>query len=150
VAELTPVIQVDAFPGKQFKGKVTFISPFGITQSTSLQYYGTMQTTVPSYKMEIALDPAETAYLTGGMSATARILVDSRSGVLMVPATAVSGKGGNYTVSVLRNEKTALVEQRPVSIGLQSNNMTEIISGLAEGEAVVLEKAAAPAKALRK
>jgi hypothetical protein len=28
--------------------------------------------------------------------------------------------------------------------------MTEIISGLAEGEAVVLEKAAAPAKALRK
>ena len=147
---LAPVIQVDAFPGKQFKGKVTFISPFGITQSSGLQYYGTMQTTVPSYKMEIALDPTETAYLTAGMSATARILVDSSSGVLLVPTAAVSGKDGNYTVRVLKDEKTGLVEQRPVSIGLRSNNSTEIISGLSEGETVVLENAAVPAKALRR
>ncbi len=40
--ELTPVILVDAFPGKQFKGKVTFISPFGPTQASSIQYYGTI------------------------------------------------------------------------------------------------------------
>ena len=150
LAELTPVILVDAFPGRQFKGKVTFISPFGPTQSNSIQYYGTAQTTLPTYKIEIALDPAETAYLTGGLTASAKILVDSRSGVLMVPTAAVSGKGGNYTVRVLKDEKTGLVEQRPVSIGLQSSNVTEIISGLAEGEMVVLENAAMPANALHR
>jgi len=148
--ELKPVILVDAFPGRQFNGRVTFISPFGPTQSNSIQYYGTMQTTLPTYKIEIALDPAETAYLSGGMSASAQIVVDSRSGVLTVPGAAVSGKSGNYTVLVLKDEKTGLTEQRPVTVGLQDRTTAEIISGLAEGETVVLEKAATQANALHK
>jgi macrolide-specific efflux system membrane fusion protein len=148
--ELKPVILVDAFPGRQFNGRVTFISPFGPTQSNSIQYYGTMQTTLPTYKIEIALDPAETAYLSGGMSASAQIVVDSRSGVLTVPGAAVSGKSGNYTVLVLKDEKTGLTEQRLVTVGLQDRTTAEIISGLAEGETVVLEKAATQANALHK
>jgi multidrug efflux pump subunit AcrA (membrane-fusion protein) len=148
--EMKPLIMVDAFPGRTFRGSVTFISPFGPAQSNSIQYYGTLQTTLPSYKIEIALDPAETAYLTGGLTATAGILVDARSGVLTVPNTALSGKEGSYTVRVLMDEKTGMVEQRPVKIGLQNKTVTEIISGLAEGEMVVLEKAAVPANALRK
>ena len=148
--EMKPVILVDAFPGHQFNGRVTFISPFGPTQSNSIQYYGTVQTTLPTYKIEIALDPAETAYLTGGLTASAEIMVDARSGVLIVPTTAVSGKEGSYTVRMLVDEKTGLVEQRPVKIGLQNKTVAEIISGLAEGETVVLEKASVPANALRK
>jgi len=148
--ELKPVILMDAFPGRQFKGRVTFISPLGATQASGIQYYGTVQTTLPTYEIEIALDPVETAYLTGGMTAAAEILVDNRSGVLIVPNGAVSGQSGNYTVRVLRDEKTGLTEQRSVEIGLQSNTYTEIVTGLAEGEAVVLEKAAVPANALRK
>jgi RND family efflux transporter MFP subunit len=147
---LTATILVDAFPGREFKGKVTFISPFGPTQASGIQYYGTIQPTLSTYKVEIALDPAETAYLTGGLTATAKILVDSRSSVLTVPTTAVNGKGGDYTVRVLKDEKTGLVEQRPVSIGLQSSNATEITSGLAEGDTIVLESAAVPARALHK
>ena len=147
---LKPVILVDAFPGRQFSGRVTFISPFGPTQASGIQYYGTVQTTLPTYKIEIALDPAETAYLTGGLTATAEILVDSRSGVLIVPNNALSGTNGNYTVRVLTDEKTGLTELRPVKIGLQSKTSTEITLGLDEGEMVVLEKAAVPANALRK
>ncbi|MEI6186716.1 MAG: hypothetical protein WCP43_05880, partial [Dehalococcoidia bacterium] len=148
--ELKPVILVDAFPGRQFKGRVTFISPFGPTQSNSIQYYGSLQTTLPTYEIEIALDPAETAYLTGGLTATAEILVDARNGVLTVPNTAVNGKEGNYTVRVLKDEKTGLVEVRTVSTGLQNKTVTEIISGLSEGETVVLENAPVPARALHK
>jgi len=148
--ELKPVILVDAFPGRQFNGRVTFISPFGPAQSNSIQYYGTAQTTLPTYKIEIALDPAETAYLTGGMTAEAEIAVEARIGVLTVPNSAISGKNGNYTVRVLKDEETHLTEQRPVKIGLQNKTCTEITSGLDEGEMVVLEKAAVPANALRK
>jgi len=148
--ELQPVILVDAFPGRQFKGRVTFISPFGPTQAGGIQYYGTVQTTLPTYKIEIALDPTEVAYLTGGLTATAEILVDTRSGVLTVPNSAIHGKFGNNTVQVLIDEKTGLKEDRPVKIGLQSRTLSEITSGLVEGETVVLEKAAVPANALRK
>jgi multidrug efflux pump subunit AcrA (membrane-fusion protein) len=147
---LKPVILVDAFPGRQFTGRVTFISSFGPTQASGIQYYGTVQTTLPTYRIEVTLDPAETAYMTGGMTATAQILVDSRSGVLIVPNNALSGTNGNYTVRVLTDEKTGLTELRPVKIGLQSRTFTEITSGLVEGEMVVLEKAAVPANALRK
>jgi len=148
--ELKPVILIDAFPGSRFKGRVTFVSPFGISQASGIQYYGTVQTTLPTYEIEIALDPAETTYLTGGMTATAEIMVDTRSGVLVVPNNALNGKNGNYTVRVLTDAKTGLTEERPVKIGLQSKTLTEITSGLAEGETVLLEKIAVPANALRK
>ncbi len=101
-----------------------------------------LQPTVSTYKVEIALDPQETAYLTGGLTATAEILVDTRKGVLIVPNGAIGGGNGNYTVRVLKDEKTGVIEQRPVTIGLQNRTYTEIVSGLSEGEKVVLEKAA--------
>lgn len=148
--EMKPVISVDAFPGREFKGRVTFISSFGASQAAGIQYYGTVQSTLPTYEIEIALDPAETAYLTGGMTATAEITVDSRSGVLIVPNNAVSEQSGIYTVRVLKDEEKGLIEERPVEIGLQSKNYTEITSGLVEGEMVVLDKAVVPANALRK
>jgi multidrug efflux pump subunit AcrA (membrane-fusion protein) len=149
-ADLKPVLLVDAFPGQRFSGRVTFISPFGPSQSNSIQYYGTAQGTLPTYKIEIALAPAEAAFLAGGQTAVAEILVDTRSGVLLAPNAAITGKNGNYTVRVLKDQQTGLTEQRPVVIGLQNRSFSEIKSGLAEGEMVVLEKAAAPAKALRK
>ena len=41
-------VLVDAFPGKVFNGEVKFISP-----------YGTLQTGIATYKVEIALDPKD-------------------------------------------------------------------------------------------
>ena len=148
--EMRPVISVDAFPGRQFEGRVTFVSPFGEMQAAGIQYYGTIQTTLPTYEIEIALDAADTMYLTGGMSANAEIMVDSHSGVLIVPNSALREQSGIYTVRVLKDEKTGLTEQRAVKIGLQGKTFTEIVSGLVEGETVVLVEAAVPSNALRK
>ena len=149
--DLAATILVDAFPGQEFKGKVTFISPFGPTQASGgIQYYGTIQPTLSTYKVEIALDPQEAMYLTGGLTATATILADNRSGVLIIPNNAISGKAGDYRVRVLKDEKSNLVEQRTVKIGLQSRTQTEVVSGLNEGEKVLLEKNTGPARLLRK
>ena len=148
--DITANILVDAFPGKEFKGKVTFISPFGPTQASGIQYYGTIQPTLSTYKVEIALDPQEAMYLTGGLTATAAILVDNRSNVLIIPNNAISGKDGDYRVRVLKDERSNLVEQRTVKIGLQNRSQAEVVSGLSEGEKVLLEKSISPVRPLRK
>jgi RND family efflux transporter MFP subunit len=132
------LVYVDAVPGKTFEGQVAFISPFG-----------TLGTGLASYKVEISLDPADAAYLAGGMTATAEILVDKHTDVLLVPNAAVSSQGNDYYVLVWKDEKTNMVEQRPVKIGLQGKTQTEIISGLSEGEKVLLQQSYTPPKSLQ-
>jgi RND family efflux transporter MFP subunit len=132
------LVYVDAVPGKAFEGQVAFISPFG-----------TLNTGLASYKVEISLDPSDAAYLAGGMSATAEISIDKHTNVLLVPNTAVSGQNGDYHVMVWKDEKSSIVEQRPVKIGLQGKTQTEIVSGLSEGEKVLLQKSYEPPKSLQ-
>ncbi|MGA2366946.1 MAG: efflux RND transporter periplasmic adaptor subunit, partial [Dehalococcoidia bacterium] len=119
------LVYVDAIPGKAFEGQVAFISPFG-----------TLDTKMASYKVEISLNPGDAAYLAGGMTATAEISIDKHTNVLLVPNAAISGQSGDYYVLVWKDEKTSIAEQRPVKIGLQGKTQTEITSGLSEGEKV--------------
>jgi len=139
---------VDAAPGKQFDGTVKFISNYGQLQANSFQYYGTVQTTIPTYKVEIEMDREQAAGLYGGLNASAEILVDNRSGVVIVPNSAVSGKNNEYTVRVLKDDKTNIIEQRKVMIGVQTRSQTEIVSGLKEGEIVLVDSIATPARPL--
>lgn len=141
-------VYIDAAPGRQFEGTVKFISNYGPLQAGGIQYYGTIQPTAPTYKVEIELDRAQTAGLYGGLTAQAEILVDDRADVLLVPNGALSGKSGEYYVRVLKDQKTNTIEQRLVKIGVQSRTQTEIVSGLKEGELVLLDKVATPARPL--
>jgi RND family efflux transporter MFP subunit len=130
-------VLIDAFPGKVFNGEVQFISP-----------YGTLQTGIATYKVEIALDPKDAPYLTGGLTATAEILVDKRQNVLLIPNSALHLQGTESWVYVIKEDKTGQIEQRQVEVGLQSRTQAEILSGLNEGEKVLLEKSNMPARAL--
>jgi RND family efflux transporter MFP subunit len=121
------VVRVDALPGKEFHGEVKFISSFG-----------TLQTGVASYKVEIALEPPEALCLTSGMSATAELSIASKKDVLLVPNSAVNGEHNEYWVWVMKDEADGVIEQRRVEIGLQSRTHTEIVSGLSQGERVLL------------
>ena len=56
------------------------------------------------------------------------------SDVILIPTAAVKGSGGSATVQVSANGTT---EMRTVTAGQQSGGMTEIVSGLNEGENVV-------------
>jgi RND family efflux transporter MFP subunit len=143
-------VTVDALPGKVLKGTVSFISPYGSTEARGIQYYGTLQSTLATYRLEITLDPEDAAYLAGGQTAEADLQVDKHTNVLSVPNSAVMGKTGSYYVRVLVDEKNNLIEQRPVQIGLQNESNTEIVSGLSEGEKVILQKSSAPARSVKK
>jgi len=130
-------VLIDAFPGKTFDGQVQFISP-----------YGTLQTGTGTYKVEIVLGPEAAPYLTGGLTATAEILVDKRTDVLLIPNSALHIQGTESWVFLTKGDKEGLVEQRQVQVGLQSRTQAEILSGLNEGEKVLLETGNMPTRSL--
>ena len=74
-----------------------------------------------------------------GMTAEVRILLDRASDVLTIPATVLGARaeGGGRIVTVY-DPATGLTEDRVVTVGLDTNVTAEIVSGLEEGERVVI------------
>jgi len=122
-------IILDALPGKEVKGKVTFISQAG-----------TVQAGVVSYKATITLEHPDEE-LRDGMSATAEIIIDRRDNVLLIPNRAIQGSWENPLVEVIIGEQT---EQRQVTLGMSDGIKTEVLSGLEGGERVIFPKSQLP------
>jgi HlyD family secretion protein len=121
------IITVDALPNEEMKGKVTFISPFG-TQTAG----------VVEFPVKISLEPTK-AELKGGLTATADIIVEKHENVLLVPNRSIKGSPGSYYVEVVIDEEKVTTEKRPVTLGAQSDQFSEVISGLNEGEKIIVE-----------
>ena len=69
------------------------------------------------------------------MSVTATIVTNTAKDVLMVPNSAVKSRGNKNFVQVIGSDgKTASQE---VQTGASNDTMTQIVSGLTEGEKVV-------------
>ncbi len=75
--------------------------------------------------------------LEDGDRGTIVLTLDSRTDVLMVPESAISSANGQSIV-YYQNEE-GLKAYKPVETGLVANKMIEIISGLTEGESVIVE-----------
>jgi len=71
-----------------------------------------------------------------GLYAEADLQLDRKDNIPSVPIQALSHRGGGTTVFVVGPDETLV--QRPVQIGLQTSSDAEIVSGLAEGEKVVV------------
>ena len=69
------------------------------------------------------------------MTADVTITIDSATNVLTVPAAALRGSTGNYSVLVLGADGTPTAQ--PVEVGLITNTTAEIKSGLTDGQQVV-------------
>jgi membrane fusion protein, macrolide-specific efflux system len=107
-------------------GTVTAIAPVAEDSSSS--------SGVVSYAVTVALN-APPATLRPGMTADVTITTASAGGVLAVPAAAIRGQSGAYTVLVLTAAGTA--ESRPVTVGLMTSSLVEIKSGLNAGDVVI-------------
>jgi HlyD family secretion protein len=119
----TAQITLDALPDATLQGSVTQIAPAGVlTQG------------VVNYPVTIELTPLLDGVKTG-MSASPNIIVDQRDNVLMVPNRAVRTQGRQKFVTVMFEGQEMQV---PVQTGLSNDTMTEIVSGLKEGDEVVL------------
>jgi multidrug efflux pump subunit AcrA (membrane-fusion protein) len=79
------------------------------------------------------------AALKEGLTATGTIIIEQRSNVLTVPSRAVRILRGQATVQVVTGNTT---EERPVQVGFTDGQLTEIVSGLEEGQQVVIPQTA--------
>jgi multidrug efflux pump subunit AcrA (membrane-fusion protein) len=128
---------VDAFPDKEFNGKVTAIYPKALIQQN-----------VVTYDVVIAIENRE-GLLRPDMTTNTTITVAKREKVLAIPNQAVRREDGDRVVFV--QEEDRLV-RRSVKTGWKDKNFTEVLTGLKEGERVVvgeLENGKAAAKGAR-
>jgi len=126
--ELPTIITVDALPRKSFIGKVARIAPLPDAQSMW------MNPDLKVYNTEIYLDGND-GDLRTGMSCKAEIIIEQYDDAIYVPIQAVLRIKGETTVFVLTGGD---YEPRKVVIGLDNNRMVRIVSGLDEGEVVLL------------
>jgi len=108
--------------GKGIQGKV---SRFAREVDMSTR---TMETEVDVPNPELILMP--------GMYAAAVLNLDRRDNVLSLPVQAVSGSGKNATVFLVNGEKR--IEERRVSLGIDTPTKMEVVSGLKENDLVIL------------
>ena len=118
-------ITFDALPDLALTGKVSEVDPVG-----------TVSQGVVSYSVQVALDTPN-ADVKPGMSDTVSIITSVKPDVLLVPNSAVTTKQEVSYVSVLGSD--GKLTQQEVTVGLSNESMTEIVSGLNEGDAVVTQ-----------
>ncbi|WP_433368377.1 efflux RND transporter periplasmic adaptor subunit [Streptosporangium sp. CA-115845] len=115
-------IGFDALNGVTAAGKVTQIQPIATTSNNVVQYPVTISfTEVPD---EVRL----------GQTATVGVVVESVRNVLALSSTVISTTGSRSTVTVLRDGRQVPVQ---VEVGVKGDTLTEIRSGLNEGDQVV-------------
>jgi len=135
----TAILTFDALPDSTISGKVIEIDPVGVESQG-----------VVSYTVKLSLDTTDNR-LKPGMTVDAEIIVDSKQDVLLVPNSALKSQNDSYYVELvapqeitnLANLKSPVaLKQVPtrqsVKIGLADDTNTEIVSGLKEGDYVVI------------
>jgi len=123
------IIELDALPDLELEGKVDFIYPLSREEAG-----------VILYEIKVSFQAPAGSALKSGMTATAEIVFDERGNVLMVPIRAITeNDAGKSVVSIMVGEE---FQEKEVVTGLSDSFQTEIISGLSEGETVVIERKA--------
>jgi len=116
----------DAVEGLSITGEVAEIDAIGtVTQG------------VVTYTVKIALDTQDER-IKPGMSVSAAIVTDAKQDVLMVPNSAVKQQNDTAYVEITASENQT-PQRQTVQVGLSNDTMTEIISGLNEGDRIVTQ-----------
>ena len=130
------VILRDWGGANDMQGEVRRIDPYGITKYSAL---GVEEQRV---RVEIALlTPAvERSALGHGYRLEAAIIIWQATDILTVPASALFREGGQWSVFVAQND---VAQPTAVEVGKSDGILSEVISGLDEGDKVVLYPSAA-------
>jgi len=121
------VVEVDAYPGEKFSGKIARVAPV-LDPATRT---ATMEVEIPN--ADYKLKP--------GMYARINLTVDEHKNVLVVPKTAVVDYSNSRGVWVPNDGDRA--EFTPLKLGIENAEQIEVIDGLREGARFVTTGAGA-------
>ena len=122
-------IKVESFRDRVFKGRVTKIAPLGVEKDN-----------VTTFEVRVSIDNPG-GELKANMTANAEILLDEHKGVLTVPENAVMyDPQKNATVDVPDKGNKEGKRKVAVKVGLSNGSVSEILSGLKEGDQVILQQ----------
>jgi len=125
-AEQKVDLTIDAI-GKTLSGKIFRIDDNGVNVAGIIYY-----------KVQATLE--DTTSVKPNMTVNSEINVESRIGVLTLPSSAITQKQEkNYVRLAKYNDKGVLSpEEKEIQIGINNNSIVEILSGLNEGDEVVI------------
>src|SRR5229473_2990106 len=152
-------VSIDAFPDTVFIGRVTKVSNSSVRDATSAAT-GQNDRAV-DYEVEITLDKPPTD-IRPDLSATARIVTDTRKQALSIPIIALTVRENKAGATDARPADTATARKkketegvfvvkdgiasfRPVKVGIAGDEYFEVTDGLKVGETIV----AGPYQAIR-
>jgi HlyD family secretion protein len=115
---------VDTYPDQEFEGLVTAIYP-----------QAELRDNVVNYVAVVRFAPPPERTLRPEMTTAVKIAIESHEGVLTVPRRAVRRDGGRAFVLSPRGEETVQVI---VTTGSRDDSYWEVVSGLAEGDEVLV------------
>ena len=116
-------ITFDALPHKVFEGSIEEIDSTPVEQSG-----------VVSYEASITVEKGENRIFSG-MTATVEIITAEKENVLLVPNLAIKSRGDRKFVEKKIGEN---IERAKIKIGITDGKNTEVISGLEEGDEIVM------------
>jgi HlyD family secretion protein len=119
-------VEVDAFPGEMFTGRVARVAPVldPATRTASIE----IEIPNPGFRLK------------PGMYARVTVTTDERKDALVVPSNAVVDTGGRRGVFLAA--ENSMVAFRAVTVGVEEDTQIEIVDGVSEGDRVVTTGAA--------
>ncbi|MEQ1757446.1 MAG: efflux RND transporter periplasmic adaptor subunit [Vicinamibacterales bacterium] len=120
------LVNVDAFPGETFSGRIARVAP--VLDATTRTSPIELEIPNPGYRLK------------PGMYARVSITTNNKQDALVVPAASVVDINGRRGVYLASETGTALF--RAVRVGLEEDQRMEILEGLVEGDTVITTGAA--------
>jgi len=121
-------IKVESFKDKTFNGKVTKISPMGVEKDN-----------VTTFEVRVSINNPG-GELKAEMTANAEIILEEHKNVLQIPEGAIIyDKDKKASVEIPDPKAKDGKKKLAVNIGISNGAKTELLSGLKEGDQVVLQ-----------
>jgi HlyD family secretion protein len=121
-------IKVESFKDKTFYGKVTKISPMGVEKDN-----------VTTFEVRVSINNPG-GELKAEMTANAEIILDEHKNVLQIPEGAIIyDKDKKASVEIPDVKAKDGKKKLALNIGISNGAKTEVLSGLKEGDQVVLQ-----------
>jgi HlyD family secretion protein len=121
-------IKVESFKDKTFDGKVTKISPMGVEKDN-----------VTTFEVRVSIQNPG-GELKAEMTANAEIILEEHKNVLQIPEGAIIyDKDKKASVEVPDPKGKDGKDKVAINIGISNGAKTEVLSGLKEGQEVVLQ-----------